>query len=203
MNHQWAKSTTAEVSLGRLRGQAGITSGCFSLLRGMGELEISRWFAAIGDYDDLFSSCNVVVRSNDPDRTQRWCRDCAKCRWVFLALASVMTRSRVVGIVGRDLLDDRVQVEGYRELLGLVGHKPMECVGEIVEARVALAQLAGDPQWRDTAVVGSLAGQVPPVACADTARAWRVDRVLPLPAAYRSALDQFSSRAASVSHRGS
>ncbi|MBW0102930.1 hypothetical protein [Pseudonocardia sp. KRD291] len=203
VNHQWAKSSAAEEALDRALGEhAGIASGCFSLVRGMGELEISRWFAATDGYDDLFSSCNVVVRSKDPDRTQRWCQDCAKCRWVFLALASVMTRSRLVGIFGRDLLEDQAQTAGYRELLGLVGHKPLECVGEVVEARVAFRQLAEGPQWRDAAVVRELAGQVPAVAAADTARAWRVDRVRSVPAAYQAALDGWSSSAA-VSQGGS
>ncbi|MFP5070897.1 hypothetical protein ACLFMI_14685 [Pseudonocardia nantongensis] len=204
VNHQWAKSAAAEQALDRaLREHAGIASGCFSLLRGMGELEISRWFAALEGYDELFSSCNVVVRSTDPHRTQRWCRDCAKCRWVFLALASVMPRSRLVRIFERDLLDDRAQVEGYRALLGLDGHKPLDCVGEIVEARVALRQLAEDPQWRDTAVLCELASQIPPVGPDQTERAWRVDRVGSVPAAYQAALDRWSPSTAGSAHGGS
>lgn len=204
VNHQWAKSAAAEQALDRaLREHAGIASGCFSLLRGMGELEISRWFAALDGYDELFSSCNVMVRSTDPHRTQRWCRDCAKCRWVFLALASVMPRSRLVRIFERDLLDDPTQIAGYRALLGLAGHKPLDCVGEIVEARVALRQVGEDPQWRDTAVVSELAGQVPPVTCDQTARAWRVDRVGSVPAAYQAALDRWSPSTAGSAHGGS
>lgn len=204
VNHQWAKSAEAEEALDRaLREHAGIASGCFSLLRGMGELEISRWFAATGSYDDLVSSCNVVVRSNDPNRTRRWCHECAKCRWVFLAFGAVMPRSRVVEIFGRNLLEDRGQMEGYRALLGLAGHKPMECVGEIVEARVAIEQLARDPQWQDSTVVCELADQVPPVAAADAARVWQIDRVRSVPAAYQAALDQWSPEVSPVPQGGS
>jgi hypothetical protein len=203
VNHQWAKSAVAEQALDRaLREHTGVASGCFSLLRGMGELEICRMFAALDGYDELFSSCNVVVRSTDPHRTERWCLDCAKCRWVFLALAAVMSRSRLVQIFQRDLLDDRAQIAGYRELLGLDGHKPLECVGEIAEARIALRQLAEDQQWRDTAVLNELAAQIPPVPSDQRERAWRVDRVGTVPEAYQAALDRWSSPTMSASAHG-
>ncbi|MCD2191937.1 hypothetical protein LQ327_00850 [Actinomycetospora endophytica] len=193
VNHQWAKSTAAEIALeDAIREQAGIASGSFSLLRGMSELEICRVFAALGGYDALFSSCNVVARSNDDDPSWRWCNDCAKCRWVFLAFAPFMTRSRLAGIFGWDLLDDRAQFEGYHELLGLVGHKPFECVGEIAEARVALEQLAEDPEWRDAAVVRELAARLPRVPAEAAAMVRRIDPVSTVPASYQAALDQWA-----------
>lgn len=113
-----------------------------------------------------------------------------------------MPRSRLVRIFERDLLDDRAQIAGYRELLGLDGHKPLECVGEIAEARIALRQLAEDQQWRDTAVVSALAAQVPPVTSNQTEKAWRVDRVGSVPEAYQAALDRWSSPTISGSAHG-
>ncbi|MBT6032875.1 MAG: hypothetical protein HOH19_09895, partial [Kordiimonadaceae bacterium] len=33
------------------------------------------------------------------------------------------------------MLDDMTQENGFRELVGLLGHKPFECVGEIEECQ--------------------------------------------------------------------
>ena len=78
------------------------------------------------------TSCNAAFKLHDA--SERWCRNCPKCRFVFLAMAPFMPRERVVGIFGGDLLADPEQIPGYRELLGVDGHKPFECVGEVEES---------------------------------------------------------------------
>ena len=162
VNHQWSKGLEAESLLrDALREHAGLDNACFSLLRGMSELRIAELFASTDRYDRAVTSCNHAFRMSHQARTERWCNDCAKCRFVFLAFAPFMGYNRLVGIFGADLLDDDRHTEGYRELLGLAGHKPFECVGEITESRVAAWLLSRDPTWRDTCVVRTLREELP------------------------------------------
>ena len=125
------------------------------------------------------------------DATARWCGNCPKCRFVFLAMAPFMPRERLVGIFGTDLLADPGQTPGYLELLGIDAHKPFECVGEVEESVVALRLLTERPEWAQAAVVRELAAAVP--ASAWTAAAGS-DVFTPggphfVPAAYAKALD--------------
>jgi hypothetical protein len=162
VNHQWSKGLEAEELLrGALGDHAGLDNACFSLLRGVSELHIARLFATTTRYDSTVTSCNFAFRMSHQERSERWCNECAKCRFVFLAMAPFMDRARLVGIFGQDLLDDDRHVEGYRELLGLTGHKPFECVGEITESRVALRLLMDAPAWSGARVVGPLRDALP------------------------------------------
>jgi hypothetical protein len=160
VNHQWSKGVEAEGLLrAALAGHAGLTEPYFSLLRPLSELHIARLFARFTRYDAVVTSCNAAFRLRDP--SARWCADCPKCRFIFLALAPFMPRRRLVQIFGTDLLADPAQVPGYLELLGIEAHKPFECVGEVAESVVALGLLAEHPDWRDAAVVRTLRAAVP------------------------------------------
>lgn len=130
----------------------------FSLLRPLSELRIANLLAKTTRYDSAFSSCNRSFKINGEPMEARWCLDCPKCRFTFLALATAMDKQRLTGIFGGDMLDDPAQLEGYRELTGLSGHKPWECVGEIAESAVSILRLSQDPAWKDDFVVSRLAG---------------------------------------------
>ncbi|MEW2386607.1 hypothetical protein AB0873_31920 [Micromonospora sp. NPDC047707] len=163
INHQWSKGVEAEGLLrAALAEHAGLTDPYFSLLRQLSELHIARLFASIDQYDDVVTSCNAAFKLRGA--SERWCRNCPKCRFVFLALAPFMPRERITHIFGGDLLADPVQLPGYRELLGVDGHKPFECVGEVEESVVALSLLAEQEQWRDAPVVRALVDAVPETA---------------------------------------
>ncbi|HEY0697508.1 MAG TPA: hypothetical protein VGD43_06830 [Micromonospora sp.] len=163
INHQWSKGVEAEGLLrAALREHAGLVEPYFSLLRSLSELHIARLFAGFDRYDAVVTSCNAAFKLRD--RSERWCRDCPKCRFVFLAMAPFMPRERLTGIFGGDLLADPTQLPGYRELLGVDGHKPFECVGEVEESVVALRLLTEQQQWSDAPVVRELAAAVPPAA---------------------------------------
>jgi hypothetical protein len=143
VNHQWSKGVEAEGLLrAAVTAHAGLTEPYFSLLRSLSELHIARLFARYRAYDDVVTSCNKAFKLHDP--TARWCGDCPKCRFVFLALAPFMERSRLAHIFGTDLFADPAQVPGYLELLGIDAHKPFECVGEVEESLVALSMLDDD-----------------------------------------------------------
>jgi hypothetical protein len=143
VNHQWSKGVEAEGLLrAAVTAHTGLTEPYFSLLRSLSELHIAQLFARYTAYDDVVTSCNQAFKLHDP--TMRWCGNCPKCRFVFLAMAPFMERSRLVHIFGKDLFADPAQVPGYLELLGVDGHKPFECVGEVEESVVALSMLDFD-----------------------------------------------------------
>lgn len=143
INHQWSKGVVAEGLLrAAVTAHAGLTEPYFSLLRSLSELHIAKLYARHHAYDEVVTSCNKAFKLHDP--TVRWCGDCPKCRFVFLAMAPFMDRARLVRIFGKDLFADPGQVPGYLELLGIDGHKPFECVGEVEESVVALSMLDDD-----------------------------------------------------------
>jgi UDP-N-acetyl-alpha-D-muramoyl-L-alanyl-L-glutamate epimerase len=170
INHQWSKGVEAEGLLrGAVTAHAGLSEPYFSLLRSLSELHIARLYARHTGYDAVMTSCNAAFKLHGP--SARWCGDCPKCRFVFLALAPFTGRERLTGIFGRDLLADPAQLPGYLELLGVDAHKPFECVGEVEESLVALGMLDEDPQWRDAPVVAGLRAAVPAQGWAAASRA--------------------------------
>jgi hypothetical protein len=160
INHQWSKGAEAEGLLrAAVTAHSGLTEPYFSLLRTLSELHIAQLYARHERYDDVVTSCNKAFLLHDP--TARWCGDCPKCRFVFLAMAPAMGRERLVHIFGHDLFADRKQVPGFLELLGIDAHKPFECVGEVEESLVALSMLDDDAP-----VLTALRAAVPPSAWA-------------------------------------
>jgi UDP-N-acetyl-alpha-D-muramoyl-L-alanyl-L-glutamate epimerase len=141
INHQWSKSLEFEAAFQDYAARF-VTSEVryFSLLRPCTELEIARDFARLaGAAWETFTSCNRNFRldSSQHPLDSRWCRQCPKCAFTFALLAPFTERERLVKIFGGDLFSDAALVPLYRELLGLEGHKPFECVG--VPEEIALA----------------------------------------------------------------
>lgn len=164
INHQWSKGVEAEGLLrAAVTAHAGLTEPYFSLLRPLSELHIAQLYARHDRYDDVVTSCNKAFLLHDP--TARWCGDCPKCRFVFLAMAPAMPHERLVRIFGHDLFADEKQVPGFLELLGIDAHKPFECVGEVEESLVALSMLD-----YDAPVLTALRAAVPPAAWAQADR---------------------------------
>jgi hypothetical protein len=156
VNHQWSKGIDAERLIrDAVASRLGPGEWYFSLLRELNELSIAELYARTDRYDDVLTSCNRAFTITK-QLSGRWCRDCPKCRFVFLALAVFLPPQRVIAIFGGDLLRDPAQLPGYRELLGLSAFKPFECVGELRESVAALASLASRPQWQDAVVVATL-----------------------------------------------
>ena len=163
VNHQWSKGWAFESAFGDyLQSHVAADLRYYSLLRPLSELAVARQFAKTDRYDAHFSSCNRNFHILGERPTSRWCGVCPKCHFVFLALAPFVPKPRLVGIVGRNLLDDPAQVPGFDALLEYQDHKPFECVGEGRESRAAMATLAQRPDWREDAVVRRFARQIEP-----------------------------------------
>ena len=163
VNHQWSKGWQFERDFAaRLHAGVAADLDYFSLLRPFSELAVARQFARIDRYDAHFSSCNRNFHLLGERPAQRWCGACPKCHFVFLALAPFMPKPRLMGIFGRNLLDEPDQAPGFDALLEYRDHKPFECVGEGRESRAAMAALAANPSWREDALVARFAHEIQP-----------------------------------------
>jgi len=163
INHQWSKGIEFERRL-REYVQSHIAPGLdyFSLLRPWSELAVTRAFARSTQYDRVFSSCNRNFRIRGERPADRWCGQCPKCHFVFLALSIFVAKPRLLAIFGRNLLDDAALASGYDALLEYREHKPFECVGEGRESRAAMYTLSQRPEWREDALVARFADEILP-----------------------------------------
>jgi hypothetical protein len=162
VNHQFSKGLRAERLLDAAAAEAGAGVQLFSILRPASELAIARAFARMVPYHRAFTSCNAIFRSDPALRAASWCCDCAKCRFVFLALAPFSSPEHLREVFGADLLDDERQFDGFALLTATGGHKPFECVGEEQESLAAIRMLAADPRWSEHRVVRRLVAEVLP-----------------------------------------
>lgn len=163
VNHQWSKGWAFESAFGEyVEKHLAADLRYYSLLRPLSELAVARQFARSDRYDAWFSSCNRNFHLLGERPANRWCGVCPKCHFVFLALAPFMSKPRLVGIFGRNLLDDPAQTRGFDALLEYQNHKPFECVGEGRESRAAMAALVERPEWREDALVERFAREILP-----------------------------------------
>jgi hypothetical protein len=103
----------------------------------------------------VFSSCNRNFKLSGHDGTL-WCGECPKCHFVFLIFAPVMEKGRLLSIFGQNLLARPELEPSFRELTGLAGQKPWECVGEILEAAACLYALTKRREWQNEPIVSML-----------------------------------------------
>ena len=156
VNHQYSKSLDFEVRIANVLADAtGGVLGYFSLLRPYSEAKIAKLFARETRFDHVFSSCNRNFRLSGHDGPL-WCGECPKCHFTFLILAPVMAKERLLGIFGKNLLDLPANEHSFRELTGLAGQKPWECVGEIEEAAACLFALSSRAEWESALIVKAL-----------------------------------------------
>lgn len=153
VNHQWSKSFEAELMINKfIKNYITPEFNYFSLLRPLSEISIAKVFAKIGKYNEVFSSCNKNFKIDKTTKPKRWCNDCDKCRFVFLIFALFIKKDELIEIFGENLLDEEKQYNGFKELTGLSGYKPFECVGEIEECIVAFSLLK-KTEFKDDKIV--------------------------------------------------
>src|SRR5690606_26252513 len=99
VNHQWSKGWDFERSFGDyVERRIAADLRYYSLLRPLSELAVAQRFARIDGYDSVFSSCNRNFHILGEKPGSRWCGQCPKCRFVFLALAPFMPKPRLLAI---------------------------------------------------------------------------------------------------------
>lgn len=154
INHQYSKGSAFEAAFRQLiAGQVSPDIEYFSVVRPFSELGIVEHFSRLEHFHDIYSSCNRNFHIEGPRIQGRWCGDCPKCRFAALSLALYLSPARVRQIMGRDLLDEPDQADGFRALCALGRDKPFECVGESGESRAAMRELASLQEWSGHAVV--------------------------------------------------
>jgi hypothetical protein len=140
INHQYSKSLEYEKDFQTvLNSYYGSSLRYYSLLRPLSELRIAEIFSKIGfsKYKDVFSSCNRAFTHDQ--HSLFWCGVCAKCAFIFLALTPFIDRQLLEELWhGKNLLIDPGLESTYKQLLGIEGDKPLDCVGEVKEARAAM-----------------------------------------------------------------
>lgn len=140
VNHQWSKSSEFEALVKKYVADF-VTKDVevYSLLRPYSELEITKKFVDFPQYHHTFSSCNAnFALGMKSSKSPYWCGHCAKCAFVFTALAAYMPKDKVISIVGRDMFADESLLPLFEQLAGLRDFKPFECVGTAEEMREAL-----------------------------------------------------------------
>ena len=193
INHQYSKSLEFEQDFARyVERFISPSINYFSLLRPLSEIEIARRFAKHREYFGVFRSCNTAFRQVREARGRRWCCNCPKCRFVFLALSPFVAKPDLIGIFGCNLLDDETQRDGFAELCGLRANKPFECVGETSESACVMSYLAHHPDWRDDMVVRRLNEEFPSLrdcGSAEFRALFEIRHPHRVPAAYLAMLD--------------
>ncbi len=164
VNHQWSKGLEFELGFAAVvRATIAKNLDYYSLLRPLSELAVTRQFARLTQYHQHFSSCNRNFRILGARPAERWCGRCPKCHFVFLALAPFLPKPALVGIFGRNLLDDIDLAGDFDALIEWKAHKPFECVGEAQESRAAFAALAVRAEWGEDVLVRRFAESIRPV----------------------------------------
>lgn len=140
INHQYSKTQEFEVDFqALLRHLYGDSLRFYSFLRPLSELRIAEIFSKIclDKYKDVFSSCNkAYVLSSDH---MSWCGECPKCVFMYLILSPFVTKESLDNIWGgKNLLLEPNLQPVVRQILGIDGDKPLDCVGEIKESRAAM-----------------------------------------------------------------
>jgi len=151
VNHQWSKSEEFERMFRSYLAQH-ITQDVHFInpLRTMTELEIVGEFVQYPQYFAHFTSCNRNWKLLGNQPQERWCRQCPKCAFAFVLLAAYLPQQQLEEIFGNNLFADASLVPLYRQLLGLEGCKPFECVGTAEETREAFRLAHERGKYEDT-----------------------------------------------------
>lgn len=132
INHQRSKSYQFESDFSQyIKKYLSPNLVYFSLLRGMYEINIAKLFAQYSEYFDVFSSCNTNFKIIESNKTtnHRWCGVCPKCAFVYTILRPFLSDSETQRVFGQELYTNPALIPLYKELLGIDGIKPFECVG--------------------------------------------------------------------------
>jgi len=130
VNHQWGKSYEAEKILNKYIQKNLLSNfNFFSILQPIYDFLIFQLLKKDSKNIHLTHSCNVK---------KPWCKRCPKCAYVWLNFMAYLEKDLVDSIFKENLLDVKELTGTYLQMLGLEGHKPFECIGEIGEARLAM-----------------------------------------------------------------
>lgn len=141
INHQYSKSLEYEKDfIDFCEKNMPYNIKCFSFLRGLNELQITKIFSTKKNYHNIFKSCNKGSKTNI------WCLDCPKCLFVYIMLSAFLTEEEVLNVFGENLLNKKELLNTFLELIGEAKTKPFECVGTIEEVNLAINMIINKEQ---------------------------------------------------------
>ncbi len=160
VNHQFSKSLEFENALRDGFMAAGAPVQYFSVLRPVSALWIGRYLAtkAAGALD-IFASCNRNFVFAGPDvleEGRRWCGRCSKCVYTAVLLAPFLSVIRHAEVFQGQPLHDPDNARYLREIAGLTGAKPWECVGERREVACTITHLLSHPEWSKVPLIKAI-----------------------------------------------
>ncbi|MDR0950361.1 MAG: hypothetical protein LBM13_01800 [Candidatus Ancillula sp.] len=141
VNHQYSKSLEFEKDFNSYCEDnfPNVDNKYFSLLRAMTEYQIAKHFATASwikekGFHKIFRSCNAGSKQDI------WCGECPKCLFVYIILSPHLEQTELVGIFGKNLLDDKNLQTDFDKLCGIEKNKPFECVGSRDEVNLSIQQ---------------------------------------------------------------
>lgn len=138
VNHQWSKSFEFEkLFQNYIKNFITPDISYFSLLRPFYEIKIVKIFSKIRKYFPVFSSCNsnFKIRATSGGL---WCNKCSKCVFGFVLLSAFLSKRELIKIFGKNLYKEESLLPLFKDVLGLGGIKPFDCVGTFEEAQTAM-----------------------------------------------------------------
>lgn len=154
INHQWSKTIEFEQMFQEyVKNYITPDLTYFSLLRPYSEYNITEMFTQYPRYFSAFSSCNSNYAINKELPHSKWCGECPKCAFVFIMMAAFLPKDQVLTIFGQNLLDKEGLIPTYKELLGVEGVKPFECVGTPEEVALAFYNVYKKGEYNEFVVM--------------------------------------------------
>jgi len=134
INHQYSKSFEAESAIhAYFKRYFDPELEYFSILRDLNEIQIGQEFSKYPQYFPFFVSCNPGQYDGV------WCGKCDKCAFTFTLLSAFLEPPEVIRIwSGKNLFEDSSLLPIFKQLTGIEGVKPFDCVGTAEEVLLAL-----------------------------------------------------------------
>lgn len=151
INHQWSKSQEAEQAIrSYIAKYIAADFQYLNMLRPYSELKIAQIFTSFPQYFLTTTSCNRNWKISSATAHQHWCGECAKCAFSFLLFSAFLPLEKVTEIFGKNLFEDSSLLALYKELAGLEGIKPFDCVGTPEEVIAAFKLASKQDAVRET-----------------------------------------------------
>ena len=137
INHQYSKSLEYENDFRDYSSKYLYTNTeYFSFLRPISEYQIAYLFSHFDKYHKVFKSCNVGLKTEP----WQWCKNCAKCLFVYIILSPFLYKDKLIDIFGEDLFENKELLDLFIDLTGHGNLKPFDCVGTFYENRYAVSK---------------------------------------------------------------
>jgi len=132
VNHQAGKTYSFDKFFNEFSKSAVLQEAeLFSIARPYTDLRLGEIFSNFSQYFSAFFSCNVGMG------TDKWCNNCHKCAFTYLAFYPFFKPGQLKEIFGEELFE-LPTIRKYMLELASASIKPWECVGTLEESQLAL-----------------------------------------------------------------